>query len=513
MPLIGHSGPPDRGLLDALAAGLAHRGPAAEGVAGTVRDAAALDGEFVSSVREGDDLVLTRDAAGNRTAYYGRLADGRWAAAAEAQAVRRLPQFEARIRPQAVAEFLTFSFVPGAATMCEELFELTPGTRVRLRTGREPEVETLFDPQAVEPDDSDPAEWPARFRRLLEEEVAARLQPGESPVVFLSGGLDSSIVTAELVRQASRPVRTFAVHFGRGYPNELAFARQVAGRLGTEHAEVRIPPRRAVARFGEVVRRLDEPVGDPVTMPNFELAARVAGLGVTRVWNGEGGDPLFGGPKSLPMLIGEWYGGLGTRERRYLVSYRRALDELGRLPGRRVRGRFEEAALEAIVRPFFERGGPLLHKLLAINTRLKGGHLILPKVERMLAAHGVEPVAPLFTRRMVELAFRSPPRAKLQGGVDKWLMRRAYAADLPDAVLSRPKSGMRVPVHYWFRGPLRRYARRALSRSAVERAGLLDPDRVAGILRHDASGGRSGLKVWMMLTLQAWARSSGLGGR
>ena len=536
MPLFAHTGPPDDELLRQLQSLVAHRGvaTAGDGVggehldgplawAGVVRgdrptpetaiaSGDPFDGEFVMAVRDGDDLVVRRDAAGNRSVYYGRLSDGRWAVSCEPGGVRGLPSFKGRVRPAAVAQFLAFSFVPGVSTMSHDLYELPPGHRVRLRTGEPPGLTVDFDPLSVEPDDSDPAEWPARFRRLLEREVAERLRPDESPVVFLSGGLDSSIVAAELARQASRPVRTFALHFGAKLPNELTYARAVAERLGTVHTEVEITPRQAVRRFEEIVRRLGEPVGDPVTMPNFELAGHVARLGVDRVWNGEGGDPLFGGPKSLPMLIGDWYPGTGTRERRYLASYRRAWDELGRLPGRNVRGRFDVSDdLESLITPFLAGDGPLLHKLLAINTRLKGGHLILPKVERMLAAHGVAPLSPLFTRSMVELAFASPPKAKLQAGVDKWLMREAFRDDLPDAVLSRPKSGMRVPVHHWFRGPLRRFARRTLRRNRIELAGMLDPARVAALTRYEPTEGpgRHGLKVWMLLTLQTWWQENG----
>ena len=475
-----------------------------------------LDGEFVLLVRDGDTLHVVRDAAGGRTVYFGQLhasavpqrEPARWVVSCEPKGIWSLDEFPTQLRDAAVAEYLTFSFLPSQRTMLEGLSELPAGCRVELQSGRPAKVIRYFDPLLTPADDDDPARWPKRFRQLLEEEVACRLRRDVAPAVFLSGGLDSSIVTAEVARQSSRPVRTFAIHFGRRYPNELSFARLVAERFGTDHHEILIRPRAAVKRLRQMVWHLDEPVGDPVTAPNFELAARVAALGVTEVFNGEGGDPLFGGPKNLPMMLGHWYGGDETsRAQRYLASYRRGFEELQHVLTEPFQQRLASSLdLEAIVDPFFDRDGPLLHKLLAINTQLKGAHLILPKVERLLSASGVTPLSPMFTRRMIELAFASPPQAKLNGGCEKWLLKQAYRDVVPDAILARPKSGMRVPVHYWFRGPLKRFARRTLNRRSLEQAGLFDADRVQQWLHYDIgqANGRYGLRIWMLLTFELW---------
>lgn len=544
MTLFGWTGSPDPAELLNPAQLLAHRGPSVLGRtlgganvdsddaielawSGTIRGqlpsvetyrregtrfAEELDGEFVLAIRDGQTLHLVRDAAGGRTAYYGRIGD-HWLAANEPKAIWSNKQFHKRLRPAAVAQYFSFSFIPGAGTMLDDLYEVPAGHRVELQSGCEPKVVRYFDPLDVESCDPDPSVWGQRFRSLLEQEVAARLEHNTPPTIFLSGGLDSSIVTAEVARQSSEPVRTFAIHFGRKYSNELDFARMVADGCGTRHEEVEIKPKAAVSEFQRMVWHLDEPVGDPVTMPNFSLAAHAAEQGITHVFNGEGGDPLFGGPKNIPMLLGHWYGGPGPqpgeRERRYLASYRRAYEELDALFSPSLREQIDlQRDLEAILTPFFERDGSLLHKLLAINTTQKGAHLILPKVERMLAASNVTPLSPMFTRSMIELAFASPPKAKLQNGCEKWLMKQAYAGLIPDEIIARPKSGMRVPVHYWFKGPLRRYARKILSRRELERVGLFNPDRVRQWLRYDIgqANGRYGLRIWMLITFELWRR-------
>jgi len=471
-----------------------------------------LDGEFVIAVQDRGSLYLIRDAAGARACCYGRHGS-RWHIAAEPKGIWQLPGFSRRIRPAAVAQYFTYSFIPGNGTMLEDIWELPAGHYVRLMSGHQAELHRWFDPDSV-PSlvDATPCDASQRFRNLLEHEVSLRLSKADQPVVFLSGGLDSSIVTAEVARQSDRPVKTFAIHFGKRYSNELDFAKKVATQFGTDHEEVEISPKRAVARMREMVWRLDDPIGDPVTAPNFELAAHVAAQGVTHVFNGEGGDPLFGGPKNLPMLLGHWYGGIEhstvSREQRYLESYRRAYEELPHLLTPDFQTQYSDVDLYAPLTPFFCSDGPFLHKLLAINTQLKGAHLILPKIERMLAASGVTPLSPMFTADMIRLAFASPPTAKLRHGVEKWLMKDAYRDVLPPEIIARPKSGMRVPVHFWFKGPLRRYARSLLSRRALRQSEIFNPDRVQQWLKYDIEqpNGRYGLRLWMLLTFEVWRR-------
>ena len=124
-----------------------------------------------------------------------------------------------------------------------------------------------------------------------------------------------------------------------------------------------------------------------------------------------------------------------------------------------------------------------LNKLMVANMRLKGAHLILPKVDRMLGSQGMSPLSPLFDRDVIELSMRMPPQAKLHHGVEKWVLKQAYVDVLPTEVITRPKSGMRIPVHSWFQHELERAARDLLSPRAVRRAGVFDERRVA---RHSA---------------------------
>jgi asparagine synthase (glutamine-hydrolysing) len=221
------------------------------------------------------------------------------------------------------------------------------------------------------------------------------------------------------------------------------------------------------------------------------------------------------------MLLSHWYGtqrGERFRERAYLASYRRAYEAIAELFRPELLEQVDpERDLEAVLRPYFQAAKPasLLNKLMALNIRLKGAHLILPKVERMTAAFGLTPLSPLFDEELIRLSFQMPPRLKLREGVEKWVLKRAYEADLPKEVIERPKSGMRVPVHAWFRGYLwgrpgemRPYAAKILSDKAVRRAGWFRPQAVRELWRYrsDSGPGRFGLRLWMLMTIELWRR-------
>ena len=476
-----------------------------------------LSGAFVLAIQDGRTLHLVRDGAGARTVYYAKHA-GRFLFSCEPKGIWSLPDFPRKVRPGAVAQYLTFSFVPGAATMLADIEELPAGFCLTVHEGCRVELNRYFHFESAEPEEQPPPSedeaWIKRFHETFAQAVSDRIPVNEPFVVYLSGGIDSSVVAAELKRLTDKPIRSFAIHFGKKYPNELDFARAVAEQVGTDHEEVLMEPRDFLPRLRQMVWHLDEPIGDPITMPNFELSRRVSQES-RWVFNGEGGDPLFGGPKNLPMLLQHWYGGIERdplfRERAYLASYRRAYEEVDLMLSPEFRSQFDRTeALECVMTPFFDCRKPSLfvNKMTAANIRLKGAHLILPKVERMLGAWGITPLSPLFDDRLITLSFRMPTRLKLDRGIEKVVLKRAYSDLLPQSVIDRPKSGMRVPVHFWFQGEMKRYARKILHPSRIKERGIFDAERVKQLLSYETEEGRGryGLRLWMLITFEIWRR-------
>jgi asparagine synthase (glutamine-hydrolysing) len=472
-------------------------------------------GEWIIAIRTPERLTVWRDPAGGRTAYWARV--GRHVVVAtEPRAVHTIPTFDRRIRPGALAQYLTFSFVPGTSTMLEGLDEIPAGHRVEIDLDtHDVRLVRWYFHEAIEPADDDPDTWIGRTRAAVDAAVASRLPDREPVAVFLSGGLDSSIVASAVAARrrmlgGSAPI-SFSLHFGPRHPNELSFAHAVAQRAETQHHDIEVGPQRFEPLLRQMVWHLDDPIGDPVTIGNYVLA-EAAAEHTDWVFNGEGGDPVFGGPKNLPMLLAHWYPTLhepAQREARYIATWRRAGEEIFTLLHPDIRAEIDvDRDLIQVLRPYFTGDRPhhFLNKMMIANMRLKGAHLILPKVERMLGAHSLTPLSPLFDRNVIELSLQMPPQAKLQLGIEKWILKRAYADLLPREVVDRPKSGMRIPVDSWFRADLRRLARHLLSRRAVERAGILDHRRVHE-LRHYRTG-RDGLRLWMLTTLELWRQTT-----
>ncbi|MGW7353377.1 asparagine synthetase B family protein [Streptomyces sp. NPDC054784] len=473
---------------------------------------AAAEGMFALAVVDGPDLVLVRDHLGARTLFHARAGSVR-AAATSLRALRRWPALDTGPHLPAVRSFLTFAYLPGRETLFRGVEEVLPGRCLRLRADGGSVEETFWEP-AEDLDESPPADHARRLRELLEEATARRLPYGAPVGVLLSGGVDSSLVTALAARLHDHEVRSYSISFGGGTPDELAYSGMVAAHCGTRHRVLTVPGARVAARLPETVALLDSPVGDPLTVPNLLLTEAVAADGIDVALNGEGGDPVFGGPKNLPMLVHELHRevpGTEARARAYVDAYRKCHGDLPvLLTGDVLAELAAEPPPTEHVAPYLRQGPMrgLLNQLLHANLRTKGAHHILTKVERITAASGLEGRAPLFDRAVVDYAFRVPPRWKLRGTDEKWILKEAVRDLLPATVVDRPKSGMRVPVQQWLDGPLRELGHDLLLGPSARARGLFREDTVRAWLRGEGTLlPRQGGKLWLVLTLELWLRS------
>jgi asparagine synthase (glutamine-hydrolysing) len=300
-------------------------------------------------------------------------------------------------------------------------------------------------------------------------------------------------------------VATFSLSFGRGIPNELEHAAAVAAHCSTDHHIVELTSRTVMERFDATMGALSTPIGEPLTVGNsllFEAASEYA----TVVLNGEGGDPCFGGPKNVPMILSELYG--GPLERSYLTVHRKCFVELERMvdPGVVTAARLAELVSPHLADP---RWTSLVNRLMALNVAFKGGHHILPKVDQLSRPYGVLPRSPLFDRGVVDAALRMPADLKLRGTVEKYILKRAVEDLLPAAILTRRKSGMRVPVELWLQGRFDRFARERLL-GGLAAYGVIRRSYLEELARPDRRlpPPRRGVKVWLLLSLEAWLRAN-----
>jgi asparagine synthase (glutamine-hydrolysing) len=469
---------------------------------------AKLVGSFALAVwdRDRQQLHLSRDPTGSRNLYYTTNGSTHWIA----PALRSLNPFHSReIDPIALRDYLCCSFVPGDRTMWAGVRELRPGTTLCFPAER---IDSYWQLQTLPTDLQNLStleDSGRQLRHLLTQVIREYLPPPEQPVgCFLSGGLDSSCVTALATQLHQGPVHSYSIHFGPESPNELEFSSMVSHHCGTQHHILEITFRQMWEELAETMAWLDDPIGDPLTVPNLFLG-RLAHQDVGIILNGEGGDPCFGGPKNQPMLLHQIYGAVGDTDHltAYLRSFQKCAQDLPQLlkpdywqPVKAADMIFSEDLLAS---------GDYLNRLMSLNIKFKGADQILTKVNNLTNAAGIEGRSPLFDRRIVELSMQIPPEFKLSGTREKAVLKQAVRDLLPEAIVDRPKSGMMVPVQLGFKKYWQRQARALLLDKRAAIAPYLNQTLIRDWLSYQNDPWqRYGVKLWLLVSLELWLRAN-----
>jgi asparagine synthase (glutamine-hydrolysing) len=455
--------------------------------------------------QEREALWLVRDRVGAETLYYTEEGSVLYAGGRSREVSAHLAR---EVDEVALRDYLCCAFVPGGRTMWRGLRELRPGTSLRWPGGKASAYWQIEERVAAEP--APLGHYAGRLRAALERVVLDCLPRAEPAGVYLSGGLDSSAVAALSARLHDSRVHTYSIHFGEECPNELEFSGLVAAHCRTEHHVIEITPADMWNLLPETLAHLDDPIGDPLTVPNLILG-RAAAQSVGVVLNGEGGDPCFGGPKNQPMLLTRLYGrpaedAADALAAAYLASFQKCAADLPRLLRPEVwqRVRDEPSVFAAAL----AAPGSYVNNLMFVNTRFKGADHILTKVCNLTRAVGLRGRSPLFDDRVVELSLEIPAEHKLEGAREKAVLKAAVADLLPATILERPKSGMMVPVQRWFRERWRRQAgalllsRRARTRRFFNREVVRDWLDYRGDV-----WGRYGVKLWLLVSLELWLQA------
>jgi asparagine synthase (glutamine-hydrolysing) len=383
------------------------------------------------------------------------------------------------------------------------------------------------------------AEAAARVRDLLTTAVRKRLVSDVPLGVLLSGGVDSSAIAALMARLVPGRVKTFTAGFeGDAFFDERAHAREVAAHIGSEHRDSVVRPQ-AAALMETLLHHHDEPFGDSSALPTY-LVARAAREHVTVALNGDGGDETFGGysrfhaallaeriPEPLRRVgatVSGWIPpgahahSVSSRVRRFLskaalpaterVFAWSTIFDLPSLRALMVDGLVDrERVLSSYTESLAAAGAAsTLSRLLYLNARTYLLDDLLPKMDRMTMAHGLEARSPLLDRDLFEYVAGLPDRLKRRGSRGKRVLKEAVRDLLPASILRRPKHGFGVPLGAWFRGELRPLVEDTLL--AQPRLGRwLRAGAVRAIHEEHVSGRADrGHQLWTLLTLELWLR-------
>jgi asparagine synthase (glutamine-hydrolysing) len=450
--------------------------------------------------RQLDQLIIIRDPIGGRTIYYtaGKTC---WIAP---QLHSLNPYRSNQLDPIALRDYLTCSFVPGARTMWQDVREIRPGTALKI-PGEQLTTYWQLQERVIEPKS---LVWHGeKLRSQLEQVMREYLPTGEPVGIFLSGGLDSSCITALAAQLHKAPIHTYSIHFGAESASELEFSSIVANHCQTNHHILEITFADMWSKLPETMAYLDDPIGDPLTVPNL-LVGKLASKDVSITLNGEGGDPCFGGPKNQPMLIDSLYSSVtkGDSLQAYLTSFQKCATDLPQLLKPDI---FNQVQQTSIFAADLNSEMSYLNRLMALNIKFKGADQILTKVNNLTQAAELQGRSPLFDRRIVELSMAIPPEYKLSGVQEKAVLKQAVADLLPTTIINRPKSGMMVPVQLGFRKYWHRQAKSLLLSRRTLIAPYINQDLIKEWLNFQGDvWGRYGVKLWLLVSLELWLQAN-----
>jgi asparagine synthase (glutamine-hydrolysing) len=486
--------------------------------------------------------LLARDRLGIKPLYYAEQ-DGGLVFASELKGLLPALRGPRELDPEAVEEYITLGYVPSPHAILRGVRKLPPA-HVLAWTAGGTTLRRYWDVRYGGAGRMSLPEAAAQLRERLADAVRAWTISDVPVGAFLSGGVDSSLVTALMCRHAGDRVRTFSVGFDDPRYDERAYAQQMVQRYGTVHEEIRLDAA-ALDGLPRLAWFMDEPLADDSAVPMYAVS-ELAGRRVKVVLSGDGGDELFGGYTwTVRDQVRRWAGwvpaplrrplahlglnggadlagpGWGARLRRGLGDAMATLED-GYIRRTTVGAAFKSALYHPSLRErlgAYEGAAPARGRLggaavadarermLYADQTLYLPDDILFKVDRMSMAHSLEARTPLLDHPLVEFAATLPYDFKVRGLVSKYILKEAIRDLVPAALLRQRKHGFSMPVGRWLRTRGAAAARGMLTGPAAERRRLWAAPFVRWLLDEHTAGRRDfGRRLWSLLVLEAWAR-------
>ena len=493
---------------------------------------AELDGMFGLAIwdRRTHTLLLARDRAGEKPLFYARVGQ-EILFASELQCILRHPDISRDLDDIALAEYLKLGYVPEPRTMFRGIRRVEAGTYLRF-TESGKETVRYWDPESFDVRRLPVAEAVAMTRRLMERAVEKQVMSDVPVGVFISGGLDSSILATLAAKFIGVDrVHTFSAQFAESSYDESGDAAVLAERIHTRHVPVRTDEESLLEALQSVVRGVAEPLADPAILPTF-LLARAARQHVKVILSGEGADELFGG---YPTYIGHKLAPIYDALPGFVRAALRRMVQRVPASSRKVTLEFlMKKFVSDAEKPWIERHlawfgtglspevyrspSPQMPELPAVppdRDALTGAMLLdyrsylrdnlLVKVDRATMLSSVEARAPFLDRDVTRFALSLPANLRVRRLTTKFVLKKAAEAWLPDDVIYRQKRGLSVPIASWINRGLRSEVDRLLSPQRLRGDGLVNETYVTELLAEHRGGRANHAKpLWALIMLQYW---------
>ena len=503
------------------------------------------------------ELTLVRDRIGIKPLYWGRFAN-LFIFGSELKALRAFKGWDPRVDRNALSAFMRHNYIPAPLSIYQGIYKLEPGTILKLKPDSMPVISRYWDLHSIVKDgvqcpingtDSDVLD---QLDQLLCDAVRRHMVTDVPLGTMLSGGIDSSLVTALMAEQSNRSINTFSIGFQEKEFNEAPFAREVARHLGTNHTEFYAEARHALDMVERLPYLYDEPFADSSQIPTA-LVCELTKNYVSVVLSGDGGDELFAGYNRYIFGLNIWqnanYIPLPFKKlvaKALLSQPTSRLDLFGRVLPSKYRyqqlgvklHKFSKTILmndqdsiyrqmlshwndpEEIILGSKEPKGILwnseiantipdfLDRMQFFDTMTYLPDDILTKVDRASMSVSLEARVPLLDHRLVEMAWRIPRHMKLKDGQGKWALRQILYKRVPKNLIERPKMGFGIPLDEWLRGPLREWAESLLNFDRLRQQGLFNPIYIRNKWEAHLAGQSWGYPLWNVLMAQAWLEAN-----
>lgn len=529
---------------------------------GLERSLSNFNGMFAFALwdRQEQRLHLGRDRLGEKPLYYGWVGST-FVFSSELKALKAYPDFPAQINRDALALYLRHNYIPAPYSIYQDIYKLPPASVLTVQTPDSSHlhpvsywsVQSVAQAGIAHPFPGDETEAIAQLDALLRDAISLRMVADVPLGAFLSGGVDSSTIVALMQVQSRKPIKTFTIGFYEDDYNEAQHAKAVAHHLATDHTELYVTPKDAIAVIPKLPSLYDEPFSDSSGIPTF-LLSQLTRKYVTVSLSGDGGDELFAGynryfwgrriwqtigwiPKPLRLLAAStlttlspetWNHGFAQLSpllppplrQRYLGDKLHKLAEVlgvassqalyrGLMshwsePESLVWGSSEPAT--ALNTPQAWAALPdFTRRMMYLDTVTYLPDDILVKVDRASMGVSLETRIPYLDHRIVELVWRMPLAVKIRHNQGKWLLRQVLYQYVPKPLIERPKMGFGVPINSWLRESLRDWAEALLDEHRLWQEGFFNPQPIRQKWQEHLQGDRNWqYPLWDILMFQAW---------
>ena len=505
-----------------------------------------FNGMFAIAIydRHQEELTLVRDRIGIKPLYY--FWDGcNLAFASELKALMELPSIKKEINPNAILKFLNLGFVPAPDSIYKNIYKLEPGACLRLKNNSL-EIFKYWSVDSSLSEDvlSNEKQALVLLSDLLSSSVQFQLRSDVPFGVFLSGGIDSSLITSLAVKFSGTKINTFSIGFEENKFDESRYAAAVAKHLGTNHHQFIVKFKDAFNLIEDIVNVYDEPFADSSAIPTM-LVSKLAKQHVTVTLSGEGGDELFMGYgaykwaqrlESFPFnafrpLMGSAFEKMSTRFKRIskLLSYdeysfshifsqeqylfskaellsliNEQINKEGEWEGLLVRKNSNVFDLKKVGKRNLSLSE--LQAIFDIKTYLPDD--LLTKVDRASMRFGLETRVPFLDHRVVEFALNLNKNLKIKNNVQKYLLKEILYQYIPPSNFDRPKQGFAIPLSKWINKDLKPLLEEYMSEASINEQGIFNYSYIRELKQRMAKG-ESYLynRLWQILVFQMWYKN------